>query len=147
MEFHPDLQNDTYDGRAQQLVPDLLDTLAADDHEFGTAPDVLEDWDYRMGPGLTRRVRRTRFGEFLARYRHRSRFRRIRHRALRDHSRGRDPTGPRDGTDRLPHRRGGGRVARARFAGQRTDLDTTSGIETGDETIFAGISRRSLRRN
>ncbi|ADD06910.1 peptidase S45 family protein [Natrialba magadii ATCC 43099] len=49
LDFHRELQNDTYDGRAAQLVPDLLDALAeSNTDEFGDVFDTLEDWDYRM---------------------------------------------------------------------------------------------------
>ncbi|EMA29430.1 penicillin acylase family protein, partial [Halobiforma nitratireducens] len=49
--FHRDLQNDTYDGRAAQLVPALIDAVA--DHDaisdrLDAAAAALVDWDYRM---------------------------------------------------------------------------------------------------
>ncbi len=53
LEFHRQLQDDVYDGRAAQLVPDLLEALddapTADESErLAEARSTLEDWDYRM---------------------------------------------------------------------------------------------------
>ncbi|WP_394328366.1 penicillin acylase family protein [Natronobacterium texcoconense] len=51
LEFHRELQNDTYDGRATQLVPDLVEAV----ENYGTISDVLDDaaetlaeWEYHM---------------------------------------------------------------------------------------------------
>jgi len=50
-EFHRDLQNDVRDGRAEQLVPELLaavnDSADADDR-LDDAAATLDEWDYRM---------------------------------------------------------------------------------------------------
>ncbi|ARS88803.1 peptidase S45 [Natrarchaeobaculum aegyptiacum] len=61
LEFHRDLQNDVFDGRAPELLPDLLEAIAdrADGDRLDDAIDVatadleraavtLEDWDHRM---------------------------------------------------------------------------------------------------
>ncbi|WP_049888900.1 penicillin acylase family protein [Natronococcus occultus] len=54
LEFHRELQNDTYDGRAEQLVPELLAALDeriedGDEHDgLEDARDVLADWEYEM---------------------------------------------------------------------------------------------------
>lgn len=64
LEFHQDLQNDVFDGRAPELVPDLLEAVAdhvaagdgsvADDagdvrtEDLERAAETLEAWDYRM---------------------------------------------------------------------------------------------------
>ncbi len=57
LEFHRELQNDVYDGRAEQLVPELLEALAeriedGDEHDgesdLEDAREVLADWDYGM---------------------------------------------------------------------------------------------------
>ncbi|SFC06459.1 penicillin amidase [Halobiforma haloterrestris] len=50
-DFHRELQDDTYDGRAAQLVPDLVDAVANHDGasaDLEDAADALADWDYRM---------------------------------------------------------------------------------------------------
>jgi penicillin amidase len=49
-DFHRDLQTDTYDGRAEQLVPELTEAVEQADVS-GSVEDAvgtLEDWDYRM---------------------------------------------------------------------------------------------------
>ncbi|MXV62327.1 penicillin acylase family protein [Natronorubrum sp. JWXQ-INN-674] len=50
LEFHRDLQRDARDGRAEQLVPELLETL--DDRDVSDrleeAGRTLDDWDRRM---------------------------------------------------------------------------------------------------
>ncbi|AXR81399.1 penicillin acylase family protein [Natrarchaeobaculum sulfurireducens] len=59
LEFHRELQTDVYDGRAAELVPDLLEALeerdvvtleTADetDDDLADAAATLEAWDYRM---------------------------------------------------------------------------------------------------
>ncbi|MDG5759584.1 penicillin acylase family protein [Natronococcus sp. A-GB1] len=57
LEFHRELQNDVYDGRAEQLVPELLEALEErieneDEPESGSeledARETLADWNYRM---------------------------------------------------------------------------------------------------
>ncbi|WP_049923479.1 penicillin acylase family protein [Halopiger djelfimassiliensis] len=50
-DFHRDLQTDTYDGRAEQLVPDLLDAIEASADGSVALADTaatLESWEYRM---------------------------------------------------------------------------------------------------
>ncbi len=49
--FHRDVQSDTRDGRADQLVPDLLAAIEERDEiddRIGDAAGTLEDWDRRM---------------------------------------------------------------------------------------------------
>ncbi|ELY71706.1 peptidase S45 penicillin amidase [Natronobacterium gregoryi SP2] len=51
LEFHQELQNDTYDGRAAQLVPELV--AAVEDHRaisdvLDDAAATLADWDYHV---------------------------------------------------------------------------------------------------
>ncbi len=57
LEFHRELQNDVYDGRAEQLVPELLEALEErleneDEPESGNgledARETLGDWNYGM---------------------------------------------------------------------------------------------------
>ncbi|NKE36197.1 penicillin acylase family protein [Natronococcus sp. JC468] len=57
LEFHRELQNDTHDGRAEQLVPELLEALedrieGGDESEGGSdledARETLADWEYGM---------------------------------------------------------------------------------------------------
>ncbi|QSW98609.1 penicillin acylase family protein [Haloterrigena alkaliphila] len=51
LEFHRDLQRDTRDGRADQLLPDLLEAVAERDvgDRLETAAATLDEWDRRMG--------------------------------------------------------------------------------------------------
>ncbi|TYL40653.1 peptidase S45 [Natronococcus pandeyae] len=51
--FHRDLQNDVYDGRAEQLVPELLETVESADDPGGALEDAAETlaaWEYEMEP-------------------------------------------------------------------------------------------------
>ncbi|MGQ3720617.1 penicillin acylase family protein [Natrialba aegyptia] len=49
LDFHRSLQDDVYDGRAAQLVPDLLDAVRTSETSgLADARDELESWDYRM---------------------------------------------------------------------------------------------------
>ena len=49
-EFHRDLQMDAYDGRAEQLVPELVSAVDEADVSGAVedAAETLEDWDYLM---------------------------------------------------------------------------------------------------
>jgi len=49
-EFHRDLQNDVRDGRADQLVPELLAAVSngPDDDRLSEAAATLDEWDHRM---------------------------------------------------------------------------------------------------
>jgi len=51
--FHRELQNDVRDGRAAQLVPDLIAAVQEDDEAADPlvdTVDTLTEWDYRMEP-------------------------------------------------------------------------------------------------